>query len=179
MIYINDNIKNNIKNILSMNSTTSIAKKLLGHLITFNGLSGYIVETEAYLGVEDEACHSYKGHHSDKNNSMYLSAGTIYVYSIFGQNLLNIITQDPNVPQGVLIRAIQPIEINQSMLENRNQHGYNISNGPGKLTQALGIDKTINGTMINCNHLYLDSYEFNIPNNIISTNRIGIKNKGI
>ncbi|WP_225362919.1 DNA-3-methyladenine glycosylase [Apilactobacillus quenuiae] len=169
---------------LSNDSTENIAKKLLGNIITLkdnfgNVFSGYIVEDEAYLGISDKACHSYNGYHSIKNNSMYLKAGTIYIYTMFGYNLLNIITQSEGIPEGVLIRAVQPIKITDNMINNRAKDSYEITNGPGKLTQAFNIKMNLNGQMLNKCSLSLEIYNREIPKYINSSPRIGIKNKGI
>ncbi|TPR17546.1 DNA-3-methyladenine glycosylase [Apilactobacillus timberlakei] len=169
---------------LSNDSTERIAKKLLGNIISFkdnygNIFSGYIVEDEAYLGINDRACHSYNNYHSSKNNSMYLRAGTIYIYSMFGHNLLNIITQSEGIPEGVLIRAVQPIKITDAMINNRNKNNYEITNGPGKLTQAFNIDLNLNGKKLDESQLSLDIINGAIPEHINLSSRIGIKNKGI
>ncbi|MCL2610301.1 MAG: DNA-3-methyladenine glycosylase [Defluviitaleaceae bacterium] len=162
-------------------STIEVAKELLGKklLINHNGVwvGGYIVETEAYLGVEDMACHSYNGRRTPKVFSLYEIGGTIYIYVMHSHHMLNIVTRDVDVPEAVLIRAIQPVEQVKYMLMNRKIEGINISNGPGKLTKAMGITKDLDGTKLNVGQLIIDEVSCVYPKNIITSPRIGIPNK--
>lgn len=109
-----------------------VAKDLVGKIIFCKNQDGEIkklriTETEAYCGVEDTACHAHKGK-TKRNEVLYMKAGTVYVYLCYGVHwLLNVITGEVDDPQGVLIRACD-----------------NGANGPGKLTKALGIDKSFN-----------------------------------
>ena len=110
-----------------------LAPELVGKIIVRtlpdgNELRLRITETEAYRGMEDTACHAHKGR-TPRNEMLWKRGGTIYVYLCYGIHwLLNIISSDEDVPQGVLIRACQlPYD------------------GPGKLTKALSIDKSFNG----------------------------------
>jgi DNA-3-methyladenine glycosylase len=118
-----------------------------------------IVETEAYRGEEDKACHAHKGR-TPRSETMYMKAGTIYMYLIYGMYwMLNIVTEKENVPQAVLIRCIE---------------GYN---GPGKLTKAIKVDKEFNKKDISTDiSLYIidDGYK---PN-IITKPRVGIDYAG-
>ena len=88
--------------------TVAAARALLGMQLILNGQKlGRIVETEAYLGSQDSACHSARGRRSPKNESMYLSAGHWYVYQIYGHQMLNLVTKAENVAEAVLIRALE------------------------------------------------------------------------
>ena len=93
-------------------STPEIAQELLGCLLvkeTPEGtVSGFIVETEAYLGEIDAAAHSYQMKKTPRLASMYKEAGTIYVYQMHTQHLLNLVVQEPEIPQAILIRAVEP-----------------------------------------------------------------------
>lgn len=115
--------------------TETLAKKLIGKWIETN-IDGEIVkaqisETEAYLGVEDSACHSYKGKRTFRNEPMWQDAGTIYVYLCYGIHfLLNIVSKEKNQPEAVLIRALIG------------------ANGPAKSTKLLNINKSLNGQSI-------------------------------
>ncbi len=164
-------------------ATTDVAQNLLGKLLVYsnNGvlLTGYIVETEAYLGIEDQACHSYLGRRTPKVEAMYQVAGTIYIYTMHTHVMLNLVTGAKNDPQAVLIRAIQPVKGLEQMVARRQQDGYNISNGPGKLTQALGITRSLNGTHLTSGSLMLDLTKPLTPKKISQTPRIGIPNKGV
>lgn len=94
--------------------TVTVARDLLGCQLRYQTtqgiLAGYIVETEAYLGQRDQAAHAYAGRRTKSNQALYAPAGTIYIYSIYGQFLLNVITQAVDIPQGILIRGLEPTE---------------------------------------------------------------------
>ncbi|SFH67688.1 DNA-3-methyladenine glycosylase [Pisciglobus halotolerans] len=163
-------------------TTQDVAQQLLGCLLikeTEEGLtSGFIVETEAYLGEIDKAAHSYGLRRTPRLVPMYQSAGTIYIYTMHTHHMLNIITKEPDNPQGVLVRAIEPFQGISLMEERRGRFGVELTNGPGKLTKAMNINKEDNGTSIGASPLYLSSKERKMPKKILSTPRIGIPNKG-
>ena len=162
--------------------TEESAKKLLGKkLLISHGdkiLGGYIVETEAYLGFIDMAAHAYNGKRTPKVESLYKQGGTIYVYTMHGHNMINIVMQEEGVPQGVLIRGIEPTDGIEYMHINRHAEGYNLTNGPGKLTKAMGITRELDGTTINLGKVSLDKKNCKIPKKICTSSRIGIPNKG-
>ncbi len=125
-------------------STEEIAKDLIGRPLTFDNykekLGGYIVEAEAYLGKNDRAAHSYGGRRSQANEGLYRKGGTIYIYSQRQYFFFDIACQEENEPQGVLVRAIEPVWGIDTMIKNRNgKDGVLLTNGPGKMMQALGI----------------------------------------
>ena len=163
--------------------TEDIAKKLLGKLLVHEvdgkRTSGFIVETEAYLGIPDIAAHSYGGRRTKRTETMFGRAGNLYVHVIHTHVLLNIITQDEGVPEGVLIRAIEPYEGIELMKERRLKHGYQLTNGPGNLTKALGITMDYYGENINSSNVFISNEPHKIPVKIESAPRIGIANKGI
>ena len=170
--------------------TVEVAKNLLGKKIIRNISGNFfcakIVETEAYLGLEDRACHSYGGNITKRNEILYKEAGTIYVYLIYGMySLLNIVTKNENDPEAVLIRAVEPIENIDAMAVNRFGKIYkdlssyqkkNLTNGPGKLTMAMEIDRALNGKILSQDYLYIEEGED--VRNIIETKRIGIDYAG-
>jgi len=162
--------------------TIENAKKLLGKkLLTLHDgklVGGYIVEVEAYLGIIDMAAHSYNGKRTPKVESMYKMGGTIYVYTMHGHNMINIVMQKEGIPEGVLIRGLQPTDGVELMKVNRDAEGYNLTNGPGKLTKALGITREFNGTTLNTGRIQLDEMGGRTPKKISSSPRIGIPNKG-
>ena len=169
-------------------STTTNAKKLLGKklLILHDGglVGGYIVEVEAYLGAVDMAAHSYNGRRTPKVESLYKVGGTIYVYTMHGHNMINIVMQKEGVAEGVLIRGLQPTDGIELIRANRevnsfDQKDYNLTNGPGKLTKALGITREFNGTTLNTGRIRLDELAGRTPKKISASPRIGIPNKGI
>ncbi len=160
--------------------TVIVAKELLGKIlvrrINDKLLSGIIVETEAYRSSDDPASHSYKGI-TNRNKVMFEEVGYSYVYFTYGNYYcLNIVAKDKNSDAGaVLIRAIEPLEGIDIMKENRNKDLYELTNGPGKLTKALMIDKRLNGLDLTKEGI-LYVRDNNINNiEIISTPRIGIK----
>jgi len=163
-------------------STVETARGLLGKklVVTHEGitLSGWIVETEAYLGPDDRAAHSYGFRRTPKVESMYQAGGTIYVYMIHGHHNVNIVTQEAGVPQGVLIRAIEPDAGVEVMEARRSRSGFDVANGPGKLCKALGIDKSDNGVMLGAGRIAIDWGHCKIPVEITVSPRIGIPNKG-
>jgi DNA-3-methyladenine glycosylase len=131
-------------------NTLVVARELLGcRLIRqWNGvrLSGQIVETEAYIGEDDQACHARAGR-TPRTAVMYEKAGLAYVYFTYGMHwMLNVITEQEGFPAAVLIRALQPIEGIETMKKNRGDKPIlQLCNGPAKLTQALAITRTENG----------------------------------
>lgn len=162
--------------------TVENAKRLLGKklLVEHGGelVGGYIVEVEAYLGMIDMAAHSFNGKRTPKVESMYKAGGTIYVYTMHGHNMINIVMQQEGVPEGVLIRGIQPTDGIEFMQENRDAESFNLTNGPGKLTKALGITREFDGTTLNIGRIYIDDLGGRQPKKISRSPRIGIPNKG-
>lgn len=129
--------------------TVRVAKCLLGkRLVRVKGRSrmgGRIVEVEAYRGLDDPASHAFRGP-TPRNAPMFGEPGHAYVYFTYGNHYcLNITTQATGTPGAVLIRAVEPVEGLQAMRRLRpNVSDPNLTNGPGKLTKALGIDRALN-----------------------------------
>lgn len=133
--------------------TLTVARDLLGrHLVhVLDGvlLSGKIVETEAYIGESDEASHASPGP-TERNASMYGPAGHAYVYLIYGMyHCFNVVTERVGFPAAVLIRALEPLEGLDFMSERRGPAGARdikrLTSGPGRLCQALAIDRRHDG----------------------------------
>ncbi|MBO1219819.1 MULTISPECIES: DNA-3-methyladenine glycosylase [Bacillota] len=165
-------------------TTEEIAADLLGVKIIHETedivYTGYIVETEAYIGKHDQAAHSFNGRNTKSVKSLYCEGGTIYAHSMHKQLLINFVTQVEGEPQGVLIRAIEPEHGTEQMALNRNgKTGIELTNGPGKFTQAMQISKTLDGTKLNANCLKIDTTNRRYPKQIERSARIGIPNKGI
>ena len=109
---------------------------------------GRIVETEAYRGRDDKAAHSYNYKRTARTEVFFGPPGHAYVYLIYGiHQLFNVITGPPGEPNAVLIRAVEPITGIQAMLNRRDIEKVvpRVSNGPGILSQALGISRDHNG----------------------------------
>jgi DNA-3-methyladenine glycosylase len=159
--------------------TPRVAERLLGnHLVRrLHGkiLSGMIVEVEAYRGREDPASHAYRGP-TPRNRLMFEEAGRAYVYFTYGfHHCLNVTTEKTGVPGAVLIRALQPLTGIEMMKENRKIDELGeLTNGPGKLTKALGIDRELNGEdMVESSRLFIvkgEPQKFRIK----SSSRVGI-----
>lgn len=129
--------------------TLTVAHELLGqHLVCqIDGqrLSGLIVETEAYIGQEDSACHCSKGR-TPRTEVMFGPPARTYVYLIYGMyHMLNLVTEPEGFPAAVLIRAVEPLEGLAAMRSRRPRvtRTINLTNGPGKLCRALGIDSNL------------------------------------
>jgi DNA-3-methyladenine glycosylase len=134
----------------------TLARELLGRwLVRSVGGSrkavARIVETEAYLGVDDPASHAYGGRRTQRTETMYRRGGCAYVYLIYGMyHCLNIVAGPVERPHAVLIRAVEALEGYQWMRRNRGRAGRlrpgELGGGPGKLCQALAIDRSLDGT---------------------------------
>lgn len=124
--------------------TAAIARDLLGRALTIQTpagkLGGLIVEAEAYVGTQDRAAHSYGGRRSQANEGLYRAGGTLYIYAQRQYFFFDVATQGAGTPEGVLVRAIQPIWGQAVMLKNRHGKGGRLlTNGPAKMMQAFGI----------------------------------------
>ncbi len=148
--------------------------KLLIHKINNQIVSGIIVETESYGGKNDPASHAYKKK-TERNKIMFHKPGTAYIYLCYGMYyLMNIITMPEGVPAAVLLRALEPFAGIEIMHKNRNTKNiFNLTNGPGKLTMALGIDKNFNDKSVCRGELIIRDTD--VKNfNIVRRTRIGI-----
>jgi DNA-3-methyladenine glycosylase len=130
-------------------STLTVARQLIGmHLVHADGDTrrvGRIVETEAYLGPKDLAAHSARGR-TPRNDVMFGPAGHAYVYFIYGVwYCVNVVTREVDVPQAVLLRALEPIE-------NLPDKTW----GPGLLCRAMNIDRALNGADLTGSHLWIE-----------------------
>jgi len=133
----------------------SIAQKLLGKLLVshINNVktSGIIVETEAYIGPEDQGSHAKNGRRTPRNENMYAIGGTAYLYKSYGiHDMVNVVTNAEGVPHAILIRAIQPKEGLSIMQLRRgvNANNYHLTGGPGKVAQALGVGTAHDGVSL-------------------------------
>jgi DNA-3-methyladenine glycosylase len=163
-----------------------IAKQLIGKIIItdFNGLitSGRIVETEAYIGITDRASHSYGGKRTARNEHMYAQAGTAYVYICYGMHhLFNVVSNAKNIPDAILIRAVEPLTGIDIMLTRTGKlkPGSSLTKGPGNTAKALGISKSHSGINLLKDEIYIGDDGFAIDENSIGiSHRIGIENTG-
>jgi DNA-3-methyladenine glycosylase len=163
-----------------------IAKDLIGKIIVtdFNGLitTGRIVETEAYIGITDRASHSFGGKRTPRNEHMYAGAGTAYVYICYGtHHLFNIVTNAINIPDAVLIRAVEPIRGTDIMLERtgKQKPDTSLTKGPGNVAKALGISKRHSGINLLKDGIYIADDGLIIDQGLLGiSKRIGIENSG-
>lgn len=158
-------------------ATPTIARNLLGKILvhdTSEGkIAGRIVETEAYLGTNDPASHTARGP-TPRNSSMFGQPGCGYVYISYGvHHCFNVVCQPQGVGEGVLIRALEPLGGIDLMRKNRGTVAdKQLTNGPGKLCQALGINLSHNGHDLARPPLYL--LDAAAPSTISTSSRIGI-----
>jgi len=173
-----------------LKDTVTVATQLLGKLLVheMDGkmMSGIIVETEAYLGTEDRAAHSFGGRRTPRNEAMYSLGGHAYIYFIYGMYYcFNVVTGHKGVPEAVLVRALEPVEGLDFMAAARYKKDYaslsirqriNLTNGPGKLCMALNIDRRLNGEDLCGRRIYIED-RTETPE-ICSSKRIGIDYAG-
>jgi DNA-3-methyladenine glycosylase len=148
-----------------LKSTLSVAKDLIGcflvHKDSVGLTSGKIVETEAYMGFDDKGSHSYGNRHTPKMDPLYKSGGHGYIFPIYGIGYcFNVVTEAENVPQAVLIRALEPVEGKHIMCKRRHScinpsNLKNLTNGPVKLCEAMHIDGTMNGISLCGDELFI------------------------
>lgn len=152
-----------------------IGKKLISR-IDDHLTGGIIVETEAYRGTEDRACHAYGGRRTARTEIMYHGGGVAYIYLCYGiHSLLNVVTNAQGTPHAVLIRALEPT-LGIEVMENRRQKTKNLCTGPGALCQALGITRQQNGLSFQSQMLSIE--EGIVIENIACGPRIGIDYAG-
>ena len=161
--------------------TDKIAKDLIGRPLYFNNgekLGGYIVEAEAYMGKQDRAAHSYNGRRSPANEGLYGAGGTLYIYSQRQYFFFDVACQEKDEPQGVLVRAIEPVWGIDTMIKNRNgKTGPLLTNGPGKMMQALGITSRkwdLHFLTDSPFEIDLDDKSKKTPQEIVASSRVGI-----
>ena len=163
-----------------------IAKELLGKIVVtnFDGkvTSGRIVETEAYAGITDKASHAFSGKRTARNEHMYSAAGTAYIYICYGMHqMLNVVTNDKEIPDAILVRAIEPLEGIEIMLERTGKKKVDktLTRGPGNVGKALGIFKHHSGLFLLDEEIYLlDDGKKIAEQNIGISKRIGVESAG-
>ncbi len=163
-----------------------IAKELIGKILVtnFKGVitSGRIVETEAYVAITDKASHSYNGKRTAKNEHMYHTAGTAYVYICYGiHHMMNVVTNDKDIPDAVLIRAVEPLQGIDIMLIRTGKKSLDntLTKGPGNVGKAFGIFKHHSGSHLLDGEIYLADDAFKINDSDIGiSKRIGVEGAG-
>jgi len=133
--------------------TLRVARALLGKILVHEtaagATAGRIVEVEAYRGPADRAAHSAGGHRSARNEVMWGPPGHAYVYFVYGMHhCVNVVCQPPEVPEAVLLRALEPVDGEVLMRRRRrlpDAPAWRLCRGPGALCQAMGIGRAENG----------------------------------
>jgi DNA-3-methyladenine glycosylase len=164
-------------------STLDVASDLLGKVLVRRlgrrNLTGKIVETEAYVGPHDLACHASKGH-TPRTSVMFGPPGHAYIYMIYGFYFcLNVVTEPLGYPAAVLIRAVEPLENVDLMRELRNNpvRETNIASGPGKVCMAMSIDKQLNGADLVGTTIWIEDRKLD-PGPIRTSPRVGVDYAG-
>ena len=165
----------------------AVARDLLGRYLV-RELDGArlvlrLVETEAYLGAPDRASHAWGGRRTPRNASLYLPGGHAYVYFIYGMHwCLNAVTGKEDIGSAVLLRAGEPVAGEERMIENRvwarPPRAGDLAGGPGKLCQALAIDRALDGARLDCPPLFITRGD-PVPEEDVATGpRIGVDYAG-
>ena len=159
----------------------TVARELLGKLLVVpakNGkrVSGRIVEVEAYRGPQDRAAHSFGGRRTKRTETMYGIGGTAYVFFVYGMYYqFNVVTGVAEMPHAILIRALEPVEGMELMRKRRHgQPDHNLTNGPGKLSIAMGIDRKLDAADLLGDRVWLEQGRTVPRSEIASGPRIGI-----
>lgn len=163
-----------------------IARELLGKVLVteVDGVrtSGMIVETEAYAGPHDKACHAYMHRKTPRTTPMFYTGGVAYVYLIYGlHQLFNIVTHEEEQPYAVLIRAVEPLEGIEHMLERRGLELLKpaLTAGPGVLSQAMGITRAMSGHSLQGPDIWVEDQGIRIrKEDIVATTRVGVAYAG-
>ena len=161
--------------------TREIARDLLGRILVHGETAGRIVETEAYLGMTDRACHAWDGRRSPRLEPLYGPPGHAYIYLIYGMyHCLNVVCQEESTPECVLIRALEPLEGLETMAErsgSRLKPGQ-LCAGPGRLCRAMGLDRSLSGASLLAGNFFLAEGTPVPEQDVLSSLRIGVDYAG-
>lgn len=158
-------------------SVFDVARRLLGCRIRteFGGTVTEVAlaEVEAYAGVDDPASHAYRGQ-TARNGAMFGPAGTLYVYRSYGLHwCMNVVVGPPDLPHAVLLRGGTVTEGLGTVQHRRGRHDH-LTDGPGKLCEALGVTGDLNGTSVFDGPVRLRSGSLSHRDTILATPRVGI-----
>lgn len=156
-----------------------VAKELLGKKVIRklgkNLLEGIVVETEAYYGLHDPASRAYHGI-KNYNKPMWADPGRAFIYNVHKYWMFNIVAHEPNQIGAVLIRALEPTKGTEIMKKNKPvKNFFNLTNGPGKLTIALEINKNLNGIPVTSHESEIIIANNKIEFEMGTSHRIGVK----
>lgn len=159
-----------------------VARELIGKKLickSDEGITGgIIIEAEAYMGATDAAAHSYKNRRTNRTEAMFNDGGHAYIYLIYGMYLcFNVVANVKDIPEAVLIRALDPTDGIELMQKRRNKKSIkDLCSGPGKLTQALEITKEHYNIDLCGDKIYIETT--NLTPEIETTKRINIDYAG-
>lgn len=172
-----------------------LARALLGHFVV-SGVddtltAGRIVEVEVYGGIDDPACHADRGTPTERTRSMYGEPGTAYVYRIYGMyDCLNVVA--PRGPtdkaSAILVRALEPVHGLGEMADRRDiepsgeqeltrRDRWKLLSGPGKLCQALAVDRSLDGDDLQSHPLWIARGVMVVQDQVVTSARIGLNRK--
>jgi DNA-3-methyladenine glycosylase len=167
---------------------TGIARDLLGKFLVshIDGVitSGMIVETEAYRGPDDRACHAYNNRRTNRTEVMFANGGVAYIYICYGMHhLMNVVTGPEDHAHAVLIRALEPADGIDVMAARRLMAPTDkrIGKGPGALSQAMGLRSHMSGTSLHKNKtsIWIEDRGVQLtPDQICVSERIGVESAG-
>ena len=174
----------------------TLAQRLLGQRLVRvlddgTGVAGVIVETEAYLGVEDRAAHTFGGRRTERVEAMYGKPGTAYVYFTYGMHwCMNVVAGREGEPVAVLLRALEPVEGIEAMRRLRSARRRpgaaalnvdDLCSGPAKLCEAMVIDRRLNGLdLVSDARLFVEPGRERVtPERVVNSARIGVSYAGV
>lgn len=163
-------------------NVVAIAQDLLGKILVTNFdnqlCAGRIVETEAYEGITDKASHAYNNRRTERTEIMFGNGGYSYVYLCYGMHyMFNVVTNVANHPHAVLVRALEPLQGIDYMLNRtgKSKLDYTLTKGPGNVAKAMGIDKNHTGVHLQSKDLFIASDDYVLEkSSILATKRIGV-----
>lgn len=166
----------------SRKDVVKIAQELLGKVLVteFDGIytAGMITETEAYAGAIDKASHAFGNRRTNRTEVMFGHGGVAYVYLCYGiHHLFNVVTNEREAPHAILIRAIEPLEGIEYMLERRGKTVLqpSLTAGPGAMSMALGIYSKHTGLSLQGPEIFIEDRGIKISKkDIVAATRVGV-----
>jgi DNA-3-methyladenine glycosylase len=164
----------------------AISQELIGKFLCshIDGVvtAGMIIETEAYKGVEDRACHAFGNRRTKRTEVMFQGGGISYVYLCYGIHyLFNVVTGNQDTPHAILVRALKPTDGIATMLQRRHKQSRSntLTNGPGTVTQALGITTAHNALSLQGPTIWIEDRHVDVLQGaIVALPRIGVEYAG-
>ncbi len=163
-----------------------IARELLGKVLVteLEGIrcAGRIVEVEAYNGVKDKASHAWAGRRTARTEIMYAGGGVAYIYRCYGlHHLFNVVTSSEDIPHAILVRALEPLEGVEAMLQRsgKKKPDFSLTRGPGNAAKAMGLHVAFTGWSLQSPEIYItdDGYKLS-EKEVVACPRIGVDYAG-